>query len=216
MAFDTGVLGILAFPTPTSFVNGEAQAPQRVWGPTPSSRLSLWAQTAGGAAGLAGWELTRRALSQVCRKIQDTVKKVCLPWGPRPAWGVAGWEGSAVPPVTPLHPEATPAATLGLVSPEGPQVTTVFPDHSGGWNGFLCMALCEGPIHWPPPSTHGRVQPTLPLASYSVELLSPLWGAYPPSVPLRSHSPHPSPAPPGPTPRQRVVALAATWALKGV
>ena len=88
-------------------------------------------------------------------------KHACL--GAQRQQGVAGWEGPAVPLVTLLHPEATPAATLGLVSPGSPRVTVVFSDHSGGWDGFLCVAPCEGPFHWPPPSTlHGRVQPAPP------------------------------------------------------
>lgn len=87
-------------------------------------------------------------------------KRACLGAQSHP---VVGWEESAVRLVTLLHPEATPAATLGLVSPGSPQVTVIFSDHSGGWNGFLCVALSEGPFHWPPPSTlHGRVQPAPP------------------------------------------------------
>lgn len=55
MVWDTGVLAVGAFPMPASVVKGEARVPGR------NICLSLRTQTAGGAAGPAGWKPSGRA-----------------------------------------------------------------------------------------------------------------------------------------------------------
>lgn len=188
------------------------------WAP-PSFCLSLGARTAGGTAGLATGKPSHRASSQICRKIQDTVEKV--PAQGRTASRHQGeWLGGRdqrVPlsPSSTLKPRQLPR---WLVSPEGPQVTAVFPDHSGGWNGFLCVALCKGPFHWLlPPPTAGHSQPLLlawdsRTAFPAVGSLPGFRGPGPPSEPGGAHSPQLSPAPPW----THLLAMAATWASKGV
>lgn len=108
-------------------------------------------------------ETLRQGLKSGLKEEPRYCKESAPALGPRASKEWWGGRDQLFPLVTLLHPEATPAATLGLVSPGSPRVTVVFSDHSGGWDGFLCVAPCEGPFHWPPPSTlHGRVQPAPP------------------------------------------------------
>lgn len=135
------------------------------------------------------------ALRQICRKVQATAKKLCLPWGPRPAGSsrVGGLSGSPrrCPPPRSHEASRLPGGGCSLLTPFW------FP----GWIGSLCQALCEGPFHGlPTPTLYGGVWPPLPTVGSSACLGSePRAPVSASGVPLAP--PQPSPVPPGPSPR---------------
>lgn len=141
------------------------------------------------------------ALRQICRKVQATAKKLCLPWGPRPAGSsrVGGLSGSPrhCPPPRSHEASRLPGGGCSLLTPFW------FP----GWIGSLCQALCEGPFHGlPTPTLSGGVWPPLPTVGSSACLGSePRAPVSASGVPL---------APPQPSPAQFRLDPAPGWQVR--